>query len=71
MPVIDRPRTRQWSLGTLEEAGLIREVSAPDDEAEDERKVWYGLTPAGRRRLAEEADTLARWAELARGAGPA
>ncbi len=56
------------SLSTLEEEGLIRSVEPPDDEPEDERRQYYGLTADGRERLAEEADLLARWAAAARSA---
>jgi DNA-binding PadR family transcriptional regulator len=54
------------SLATLEEAGLIDQVPAPDDEPDDERRQYYALTAAGRARLAEEAERLSRWAAAAR-----
>lgn len=55
------------SLAKLEEGGLIRQAGAPEDEPEDERRQYYGLTEEGRLRLEEEATTLARWADAARG----
>ncbi|MGD2068343.1 MAG: PadR family transcriptional regulator [Gemmatimonadota bacterium] len=58
------------SLGTLEEEGLIEPVDAPEGEPDDERRQYYALTPAGRERLAEEADMLHRWAAAAREATP-
>lgn len=54
------------SLSTLEEAGLIASVEAPEDEPDDERRQYYALTAAGRERLREEADRLAGWARAAR-----
>ncbi len=53
------------SLGTLEEAGLIRQVPTPAGEPEDERRQYYAITPAGRERLREETATLARWVDAA------
>lgn len=58
------------SLGTLEEEGLIRRVSTPDEEPDDERRQYYGITPGGRERLREETATLARWVETARDLEP-
>ena len=54
------------SLGTLESEGLIRQVAPPEDEPEDERCQYYALTRAGRARLAQEAELLARWAKAAK-----
>lgn len=54
------------SLGTLEDEGLIRKVEAPEGEPDDERRQYYGLTPAGRERLSEETEMLARWVDTAR-----
>lgn len=56
------------SLGRLEEGGLIRQAPPPEDEPEDERRQYYGLTEEGRARLGEEAEMLSRWAAAARGA---
>lgn len=57
------------SLEALETEGLIRAVAAPADEPPDERRQYYGLTKAGRKRLAEEAELMARWLAVARRAG--
>lgn len=57
------------SLTKLEEGGLIQQVEAPEDEPEDERRQYYGLTAEGRDRLREETEMLERWAAAARGAG--
>lgn len=54
------------SLATLEDAGLIVQTEAPDDEPDDERRQYYALTDAGRERLREEAERLADWAAAAR-----
>jgi DNA-binding PadR family transcriptional regulator len=54
------------SLGTLEEAGLIRPVPTPAEEPDDERRQYYAITAAGRDRLREETSMLARWVESAR-----
>ncbi len=59
------------SLATLEEEGVIEQVPTPEGEPDDERRQYYGLTAEGRARLREEAEMLARWVELARGAEPA
>ena len=59
------------SLATLEDEGMIEQVAAPEGEPDDERRQYYGLTAEGRARLAEEAEMLARWVELARDAEPA
>ena len=53
------------SLTKLEEGGLIRAAEPPEDEPEDERRQYYALTDAGRERLTEEAEALARWARQA------
>lgn len=53
------------SLAKLEEAGLIAETVAPDDDPEDERRRYYTLTEGGRARLSSEARMLSRWAEAA------
>ncbi len=49
------------SLAKLEEADLIAETEAPKDEPDDERRQYYRLTEAGRGRLRDEAEMLARW----------
>lgn len=53
------------SLAKLEEARLIEAVAAPEDEPDDERRQYYALTEAGRLRLREEGEMLARWADAA------
>jgi DNA-binding PadR family transcriptional regulator len=58
------------SLATLEEEGLIEGGGAPADEPEDERRRYYRITPAGRMRLREETQLLARWVEAARDVEP-
>jgi DNA-binding PadR family transcriptional regulator len=57
------------SLGRLEEHHLIKQVEAPADEPDDERRLYYALTSQGRDRLREEAEMLGRWAAAARHAG--
>jgi DNA-binding PadR family transcriptional regulator len=54
------------SLEALESEGLIRPVAAPDSEPPDERRQYYGLTRAGRKRLQEEVELMARWVNAAR-----
>ncbi len=56
------------SLSTLDEAGLIEQVATPRGEPEDERRQYYALTAAGRERLREETEMLARWVRSARDA---
>jgi DNA-binding PadR family transcriptional regulator len=53
------------SLGTLEEEGFLEQVSAPDQEPDDERRQYYALTDAGRERLRQETGLLARWVQVA------
>jgi len=53
------------SLGTLEEEGLIEPAPLPDDEPEDERRQYWALTVAGRERLQQESELLARWVRTA------
>ena len=54
------------SLGKLEEAGLIQQAPTPNDEPEDERRQYYGLTAEGRELLRAEGERMARWASVAR-----
>ena len=56
------PGTIYGSLQRMEEAGLVKEVTARTD---DRRRV-FTLLPAGRRALAQEAERLARLAALVR-----
>ena len=56
------PGTLYGSLGRMLEAGLIRESDKKiDPEMDDERRVYYGITGAGRKALAAE---LARYREV-------
>jgi DNA-binding PadR family transcriptional regulator len=55
-------RTSSSHLRGLEDEGLLTPVAAPKGEA-DERRIYYRLTPAGRRALAAE---LARLRDLVR-----
>ena len=54
------PSSLYYSLGRLEEAGLIRETEVADAEQEvhGERRRYYALTAAGRRRLESELRAL-------------
>jgi hypothetical protein len=45
----------------MEEAGLVKELAAPDD-----RRRLFTLRPAGRRALIAEAERLARLVDLVR-----
>ena len=54
------------SLAKLGEEGLIEQAEAPAQEPEAERRQYYALTEAGRQRLRDEAEVLARWAAAAR-----
>jgi DNA-binding PadR family transcriptional regulator len=59
------PGTIYGSLQRMEEAGLVREVAA----REDDRRRLFALLPAGRRALVQEAERLAHLAALVRGKG--
>lgn len=54
------PSSLYYSLGRLEDVGLIREVEGPPDEDEPhgERRRYYALTDVGRQRLREETEAL-------------
>lgn len=53
------PSSLYWSLGRLEDAGLIEESPQPDDEAsQDERRRYWGLTGQGREGLRQELENL-------------
>ena len=56
------PGTIYGSLQRMEDAGLIREHAARSDE----RRRVFGLQPAGRLALEQEARRLGRLAELVR-----
>jgi DNA-binding PadR family transcriptional regulator len=55
------PGTIYGSLQRMEEAGLVKELAAPDD-----RRRLFTLRPAGRRALVAEAERLARLGDLVR-----
>jgi DNA-binding PadR family transcriptional regulator len=59
------PGTLYRSLREMTEDGMIREVGAPDEDA-DPRRKYYAMTPQGRRRLAAEAARLERLVDVAR-----
>ena len=54
------PSSLYYSLSRLEEAGLIREteVAEASEEVHGERRRYYALTRAGRRRLESEVTVL-------------
>jgi DNA-binding PadR family transcriptional regulator len=56
------PGTIYGSLQRMEDAGLVKEIAAQDD---DRRRV-FALQPAGRRALQAEAERLAKLAALVR-----
>jgi DNA-binding PadR family transcriptional regulator len=65
------PSSLYYSLGRLEDAGLIRACS-PDPEADqphEEQRRYCELTSQGRRRLREEMDILAGIVKHARSIG--
>lgn len=59
------PGTLYRSLKQMLDSGLIREVRAPDSDA-DPRRRYYAITADGRRRAAVEAARISRIADLAR-----
>lgn len=65
------PSSLYYSLGRLEDAGLIREVEGPTDEDEPhgDRRRYYALTDEGRSRLREESEVLAGIVAHARAQG--
>jgi DNA-binding PadR family transcriptional regulator len=57
----------------LEEAGLVAETAGPSSPQDDERRIYYRLTPFGRRVLAAEMlrlRSLVRLAEARRVIAP-
>jgi DNA-binding PadR family transcriptional regulator len=51
------PGTLYGSIGRMIEAGLIRESDKrPDPDLDDERRIYYAITGAGRRALEAELD---------------
>lgn len=65
------PSSLYYSLARLEEAGLIAEteVAGSRDDVHGERRRYYALTTAGRRRLKEELAILAQVMKHARARG--
>ena len=59
------PGTLYRSLHEMAEAGLIQEVAAPE-RAPDPRRKYYRITPAGRERVASEAERMEPIVRLAR-----
>lgn len=56
------PGTLYGSIGRMMEAGLIRESDKrPDPELDDERRIYYAITAAGRKALEAE---LGRYREV-------
>jgi DNA-binding PadR family transcriptional regulator len=56
------PGTLYGSIGRMIEAGLIRESDKrPDPELDDERRIYYAITAAGRKALEAE---LSRYREV-------
>jgi DNA-binding PadR family transcriptional regulator len=55
------PSSLYYSLGRLEDLGLIREVESPGDadQPHEGRRRYYALTAEGRQRLRLEAQALA------------
>ncbi len=53
------PGTLYRSLGEMSDAGLVRQVDAPDEDA-DPRRKYYRITGEGRTLLAAEAARLRR-----------
>jgi len=62
------PGTLYRSLSEMAEAGLIRSVAAPSNDA-DPRRKYYGITPEGRELLAQETARLARLVKTAEAQG--
>ena len=60
------PATLYGLLSDLSQRGLIEETASPGGPADDPRRRYYALTPAGRRALTAEAARLERLARLAR-----
>ena len=61
------PVTLYGSLEDLSNQGLIEEVGAPDDApSHNEHRRYYGVTPEGRRALADEVERLEVVARSAR-----
>jgi DNA-binding PadR family transcriptional regulator len=65
------PSSLYYSLARLEDAGLVEEVEVTGGVAEphEERRRYYRLTPAGRKRLREETKALDTIVAHARASG--
>jgi DNA-binding PadR family transcriptional regulator len=61
------PATLYRLLGALEKEDYLQATDGPESEPEDQRRQYYNLTPAGQRRLKNEAEMLAGWAQEAIG----
>lgn len=59
------PGTLYRSLKEMAERELIREVDAPEDDA-DPRRKYYRITPYGRKAVAAEAARFEQLVEVAR-----
>lgn len=64
------PATLYRSLATLADEGLIEETGPPTDDDRDQRRQYYALTDAGRRRLDAEVELMASWVDAARSTDP-
>jgi len=61
------PGALYGALREMEDAGLIAETEPPDGApTEGGKRRFYGITPAGRDRLAEEVDRMAALVRIAR-----
>lgn len=65
------PSSLYYSLGRLEDAGLIRPVerAAAGDGPHEEQRRYFELTEAGRDRLEQEVDVLSSIVDRARALG--
>lgn len=59
------PGTLYRSLKEMSERGLVRQVEAPEEDA-DPRRKYYAITGRGRELVAAEAGRLERLVEVAR-----
>ena len=61
------PGTLYGSIGRMLEAGLIRETDKKiDPDLDDERRIYYQITPLGKRTLAAELDRYREVVSIAR-----
>lgn len=61
-----RTGTVYAALARLQDEGLVEEVGDRPGDADDQRRRYYGLTPAGRRAARAEARRLSELVALAR-----